>query len=133
MSSQRLCFASVILATVTCAFGIKALADCSVEGCTNQGPQNVGCGLGGNGCTGTSESSCNADTGKTLGNGLFECSDAGFVLGECNCRNSAEEQDVCYTTFECDWDQFADPKCFKDVLSEEDEFNWIKTSSGCGA
>jgi hypothetical protein len=98
--------------------------------CPNNGPIDVGCGSGANGCVGGNQANCTADDAKTLNISQFGC---GLVIGEQNCVNADDPDwmDVCYTEYDCLWDAMKTPKCYTDTDNPDHHYDWIKVSDPC--
>lgn len=120
---------SVTLVGLACFHAAKVLADCSAEGCDDEGSISAGCGTGANACPQDSQSACEGDTARQLHSGQFEC---GAKDGRCNCHTSDEDQDKCYTDYDsCDWDDDRTPKCGPDGDSSDPHYNWVKVADAC--
>lgn len=107
-----------------------AWADCTAGSCDHNGPrEKTGCGSGHNECTGSETSCPNDNYAKILGSGFFTCLDN--HQNKCNCRNSAQNKDVCFTEYtNCGWDE-ATGECVPDQNTANPDYDWIKIADNC--
>ena len=112
--------------------GLAAISYCVTfvwaGGCEDEGSIETGCGSGENGCVGSEQSNCEGDDAKVLASGLFGC---GTDEGKQDCVNSSSDKELCYTEYECEFDDSAAPQCHKDEDTADEHEDWIKTDWGC--
>ena len=116
----------VVAVLLLCGYAMKALGDCTLEGCDNNGAVLAGCGSGENYCVGNAET-CKNDTSKILCVGFFEC---GLSYGDCDCGTSIMLMGLCYTTYKCKYDD-EKKKCVSDEDTADPSYDWEKDNFWC--